>query len=221
MTSATPTPTPAGYGLRPSNARERAAEVRVAIHKDGKRLRRPLFLLILGGILGIGGWLAVSYLTASSMWNYGSWPGPFGLEMSVGIVAYLVGVTIFSWGWELGVAGRAIRVALLLAIAGIVVWIVIAVVAFILVAMLKSDGDVGGGGGSGGSGSGSGGGGEGILVGIGRTFGNTVEGFASGGGPLPVDESPLPPTACPTCGFIVDPNTMRLCPQCSTPVPGA
>lgn len=220
MTTLVPAPMPTGYGLRPSTARARAAEVRTTRHPGGRRIQRPVVLLVIGGVLGIGGWLAVSYMTALSIWNYGGWPEPYGLEMSVGIVAYLAGVTIFSWGWELGVASRAIRVALLLAIAGIVVWIAIAIVAFILVAMLKSDGDVGGGGGSGGSGSSSGGG-EGMLAGLGRTIGTTVEGFASGGGPLPVDESPLPPAACPTCGFIVDPNTMRLCPQCSTPVPGA
>jgi hypothetical protein len=215
MTTPAPAPIPVGYGLRPSTARARAAEVRSTLHPAGKRLRRPLLLLVAGGSLGIGGWLAVSYLTAKSIWQVGEWPGPYGTVIAIGLVAYLAGVSLFSWGWELGVAGRAIRVAILLAIAGIVVWLAIAVVAFVLVALLKSDGDVGGGSGGGSTG------GEGMLIGVGRTIGNAVEGFADGGGSLPVDDTPIAPTACATCGFIVDPNTMRLCPQCSTPVPGA
>jgi hypothetical protein len=174
-----------------------------------------MVLVWLGATLGIGGWLAVSLMTASSIWRFGTWPGPYALEMTLAILAYVIGVAMFSWGWELGVAGRALRVAILLGIAGIAIWVIIAVVALVLVAMFKSDGN--GGGGSGGSGGSGSTGDHGIVAGIGRT----VDAFVSGGGPLPGGDSPLEPMACTSCGFTVDPNTMRLCPRCSTPLPGA
>jgi hypothetical protein len=175
-------------------------------------------MLVIGGILGIGGWIVVSYLTGRAIWDVGSWPGQYGAEIGFGVIAYLAGVALFSAGWELGAAGRAIRVAVLLALAGIVIWLVIALVAFALVAILKSDGDGGGsGGGSGGGGASSSGGG--MLDGLGRDLGGFVETFVGGGGSSPASDDARPPMACASCGNLVDPNTMRLCPVCSTPVP--
>ena len=207
-----------GYGIRPGAAKDRARLVRAAVRTDGKRLRRPLLLLVLGGLVGIAGWLAVSWFTAKAVWETSTWPGPYALETGLGIAAYLAGVIVFSWGWELGIAARAVRLALLLVVLGVVIWLVVAIVAFLLVALLTDgDGGGGGGGGSGGGPRGSGGG-EGFLAGIGRSVGNAVEDFTSGGDDLQADDAAAVPAPCARCGTLVDPATMRMCPSCGLPV---
>jgi hypothetical protein len=228
--------------VRPRDVRHRATLVRAAIHPTSSA-RRPVVLLVLGAILGICGWLVMTVAIVESFGlieDRSLIAGP--LPALVAAAAYLFGVILFAWAWELGDPPKAAKFALTAAVVGIGIWLIVALGAVVLVALgggSKGGGSSGGGsgggsstssghGGSSNSGGGSSGGGAAggsshtismDWYALGRALDGTARTFVPPGrGPEDAtDDSPSVPTSrkgvCPFCGAAMWAEAAT-CPSC-------
>jgi preprotein translocase subunit SecG len=130
-----------GYGVAPRTVRARARTVRAARNPEGKRARQPWLLVIAGALVGLAGWLGMAYVAVSfANQEMRVTPGDIRLFL-LSIGAYLAGVGVASWAWELGNAPKALKLGLVIALLGLFIWAIVAVVAIVLVLLVK-EGDM-------------------------------------------------------------------------------
>jgi len=126
-----------GYGVAPRNVRARARTVRAARNPEGKRARQPWVLVIAGALVGLCGWVGMAWV-AVSFANQEMRATPDDVRLFLlSIGAYLAGVAVASWAWELGNAAKALKLGVVIALLGFFIWAIVAVVAIVLVMMVK------------------------------------------------------------------------------------
>src|SRR3954447_6236202 len=142
----------------------------VGHHTDRANPDKPLYLLLPGGALAVVSLLWAIYSAylgimtktpANQAW----------LSGIVSVVLYLLGLFVFSYGYQLYDVTRAVRMTIKLGLVGLALLFVVAVIFLIIAALAKGDSDVdfSSDSGSGSSGGSSGGGGGGLSV-MGRMF---------------------------------------------------
>lgn len=213
----------AGYGVKPRTVAHRALLVRSAI-QPARPTKRPLLFVVGGALLGILGWLVMTLVLVEFIADHYRFVQPGqSAQLALAVPAYLGGIALFSYGWQLGDRGKAITFGIWLAIAGIVLWLIVALVAVLVVGLagLAGGGSSGSGGGGSHSGSGSHGSGSPAAAGP-TTSGSTgfLGGVFRGGGGYwswshPDATAPQSPLAqrCPNCRNMV-PAGLTVCPAC-------
>ena len=211
---ATPATVPAPP-LPPRGAVRQKSRAVVEYHHDPERPGKPVWLLVLSGIIAFAAlaamvflaylvWFRQSVSTSTAVWGY----------VALGLV-YLGAVFAFSYGWELYDTRRALKKTVLFAILGLLV----VVLAAILFAVLKEDADFIGGGGSKGS--------DAVataapaatqVAGRGAGYGNDL-GWMGGSSSDPGESGPASPAVpttltCPSCALVFPDEGNLKCPRC-------
>jgi len=219
---------PVETSLKPRTLQVRARTAHVMEHHySTENPDKPLWLLVPGAMLALaalGGILALAY----QIWSTKTLPVGRGVPWIIILSpVYVIGVFIFSYGYELYDLGAAIRLTLIVVvITALAVVMVMALFAVLggLKGDSKSSGSSKSGGGSGGSSR------QGSTFSWGRSNVWTGSGGSSpppatsgpiGPIPPPMVPGPLPPAlACPACGqsFFLGSRTL-FCPACGGSIP--
>ncbi len=110
-------------------------------HTDTSNPDKPLFLLLPGAAIAIAS-LAYAIYSAFLGIVMGAPAGATWAKVIAAVVAYLGGLYVFSYGYELYDARKALRITLRLGLVGLAVLFVVVVVFLIIAALLKdSDSD--------------------------------------------------------------------------------
>ena len=122
-----------GYGVHPKAIRRRARTVAAAVHPEGSTIKRPAAMLTIGGVLGAVGWILVSLAVLDFANQHFVFSTQNDYMLLAGLPAYLSGVYVFSWAWELGNRDKTMKVALTIWIVGVAIWVFLAVGAIAMV----------------------------------------------------------------------------------------
>lgn len=231
------------YAVGPRTARERAREIRSAPLPERRR-DRPIVQILVGAVAALGA-MAVLLATAVAYWGDATIAGTrAAIQFAIFLPAYAGGVYVACLGWERGEREKAIRLAIIVGIFGLVI---LAIAALILILIAKSDGKIDLDLGDIGKGLDSVGGGAGdavadvvqpVVQGVYRevrpdplatwTAGQQAGIAAAAAQPgIPAPPPDLPPPLpeddprghdCARCGYRFDPSERLACPSCGQPV---
>ncbi len=124
--------TTADYG--PFNVGPKARQA-VEHHYDEDKPGKPLQLIIPGGILALAS-LGVAILLGYAIWIQGSVPQDEGtLLMAILAPFYIVGVFLFSYGYELYDTVKALRLTVIIVFFTVASVVIVAVLAVVVMAM--------------------------------------------------------------------------------------
>ena len=229
----------------PRAVRAKTAEV-VGYHHDESQPGKPLYLLIPGGIIGLAALLLI-IVVAYRAWFDGSLSeSQAWLSLAVLSPAYVVGVFMFSYGYELYDMPKAIRLTFIIVVLTVAAVVIIAVF-FALLGGSSSSSSKSSSKSSGSSSSSSSGGGIGDAIGTfvsgsstpvsgssSSSYGGVINPIflATSGGSVthevthevvrevPVSPPPPQPISCPFCGRSYVPAENKFaCPACGAATP--
>jgi hypothetical protein len=209
--------------------RAKTSEV-VDYHKDEAKPGKPLYLLIPGGLIALAS-LALVIWVAYATWFDGSLPESRGLAFILLLApVYIVGVFMFSYGYELYDVPKALRLTAIIVVITVAAVVIIAVLFALLGDSTSSSGKSSSSASRSGSSRGAGlsapassGGGSGIGNALGPLFidtGSTRTVTHEVVREVPV-ASPAPtPLTCPYCGrlYLAAENNFA-CPNCGAATP--
>jgi hypothetical protein len=215
-----PPPTTPGTKVVP-----RTREV-IAYDHDPEKPGKPLKLLVPGGLIAVGAFLAMLFV------GYRAW---YQREMDTTLAVWLLlllgvvwfgSIFLFSYGYTLYDTGKAVKMTLLIGIVGVLV-VAIAIALFVV---FRDDAGGGGGGGGGGKSGSSSSEGGGLLDRIDR-MDDRPDIFGSDEGPGPPQQDPndagnvgaqpaLLTVPCPGCGANRPAGSTEPCAICGTVLPG-